>query len=45
MTKRELAIIRATQMKEERAEIDIEKTAAVLMKGMSSKELEKAIKA
>ena len=43
MTKKELATIRANQMKEIRPTIDIERTIKVLMKGMTAAELEKAI--
>lgn len=43
MNRTELAIIRASQMKEIRPEINIEKTAKALEKGMTKTELLKAI--
>lgn len=45
MTKKELATIRAEQMKAVRPSINIERTTKVLMKSMTSTELEKAIRA
>lgn len=45
MTKKELATIRAEQMKAIRPSINIERTIKVLMKSMTSTELEKAIRA
>lgn len=45
MKKIELATMRATQMKIIRPEIDVNKTAKLLAKTMTTKELEKAIKA
>jgi hypothetical protein len=45
MKKLELASIRAAQMKIIRPELDEKKTIIILYKGMTKKELEKAIKA
>lgn len=45
MTKKEIATIRAQQMKAIRPSIDIEVTTRVLMAGMSKTELELAITA
>lgn len=44
-TKLELATMRAIQMKIIKPEIDVNKTAKLLVKTMTAKELEKAIKA
>ena len=43
MTKRELAAIRAYQMKQTNKDVDIERTIKVLVKGMTANELQKAI--
>lgn len=45
MKKIELATIRAKQMKATRPELDINKTAKLLVKQMTADELRKAIKA